>query len=116
MNVMDQETARQRWHQEHVGSWLQLIATLQSEGWEAHLTCAAAPVQVEGSLPNGELFYFRARHSEVSLGIGGHDPADIPEWEETESHTEASWLPAAEGETTIRRLAFRYAQQSNPTQ
>ncbi|MGK5676805.1 hypothetical protein ACSNOB_28695 [Micromonospora sp. URMC 106] len=113
---MDRETARQGWHREHVGSWLQLIATLGSEGWEAHLTCAAAPVQVEGSLPNGEPFYFRARHSNVSLGIGGDDPADVPEWEESESHTDASWLPAAKGEAIIRRLAFRYAQQSNPTE
>ncbi|MET8278095.1 hypothetical protein [Micromonospora sp. NPDC005174] len=113
---MIQETARQRWHQEHVGSWLQLIATLGSEGWEAHLTCAAAPMQVEGSLPNDELFCFRARHSDISLGIGGDDPADIPEWEGSESRTDASWLPAAEGEAIIRRLAFRYAEQSNPTE
>jgi hypothetical protein len=71
-------------------------------------------VQVEGRLPSGERFYFRARHTDVSLGIGGGDPADIPEWEESESHREASWLPAAEGEAIIRRLAFRYAQENKP--
>ncbi|SCL50284.1 hypothetical protein [Micromonospora chersina] len=106
---MDQATARQRWMQQHMTSWLRLAATLRSEGWEAQVTCEAAPVQVEGRLPSGERFYFRARHSDVSLGIGGEDPADIPEWEESESHEEASWLPATDGEAIIRRLALRYA-------
>lgn len=104
------EAARRRWHQQHLASWLQLAATLRSEGWEAQVTCAAAPVQVEGSLPSGERFYFRARHSDVSLGIGGDDPADIPEWEDSESHQGASYLPAASGEAIIRRLACRFLE------
>ncbi|MCP3785136.1 hypothetical protein NLX85_17350 [Micromonospora sp. A3M-1-15] len=102
------EAQRRRWHQQHEMSWLQLAATLRTEGWEAQVTCSAAPVQVEGSLPNGERFYFRARHSDVSLGIGGDDPADIPEWEDSESHHEASYLPAADGEAFIGRLARSY--------
>ncbi|MEU7994514.1 hypothetical protein AB0B83_04115 [Micromonospora sp. NPDC049060] len=107
---MDDE-ARRRWHQQHQASWLQLAATLRTEGWEAQVTCLAVPVQVEGSLPNGERFYFRARHSDVSLGIGGDDPADISEWEDSESHQEASYLPAADGEAIIRRLARRYLEE-----
>ncbi|WP_433344612.1 hypothetical protein [Micromonospora sp. CA-111912] len=102
------EAQRRRWHQQHVASWLQLAATLRTEGWEAQVTCSAAPVQIEGSLLNGDRFYFRARHSDVSLSIGGDDPADIPEWEDSESHQEASYLPAAAGEAIIRRLARRY--------
>lgn len=102
------DEARRRWHQQHSASWLQLAATLRREGWEAQVTCEAAPVQVEGTLPSGERFYFRARHSDVSLGIGGDDPADIPEWEASESHQEASYLPATVGEAMIRRLARRY--------
>ncbi|MEW2472247.1 hypothetical protein AB0875_00505 [Micromonospora gifhornensis] len=107
---MDEE-ARRRWHQHHRTSWLQLAANLRAEGWAAQVTCSAAPVQAEGFLPNGERFYFRARHSDVSLGIGGDDPADIPEWEDSESHQEASYLPAADGEAIIRRLARRYLEE-----
>ena len=102
------DEARRRWHQQHSRSWLQLVATLHSEGWEARVTCEAAPVQVEGTLPSGKRFYFRARHRGVSLGIGGDDPADIPAWEASESHQEASYLPADVGEAIIRRLARRY--------
>lgn len=105
------DDAQRPWHQQHLASWLQLVATLRAEGWEAQVTCAAAPVQVEGSLPNGERFYFRARHSDVSLGIGGNDPADIPEWEDSATHQEASYLPTAVGEAIIRRLARRYLEE-----
>lgn len=75
------------------------------------MTCGADPVQVEGVLPSGERFYFRARHSDVSLGIGGDEPADIPEWEDSESHPEAGYLPAAVGEAIIRRLTRRYQEE-----
>ncbi|WP_223874292.1 hypothetical protein [Salinispora mooreana] len=109
------EAQQRRWHPQHVASWLQLAATLRTEGWEAQVTCSAAPVQVAGSLPNGERFYFRARHSDVSLGIGGDDPADIPKWEDSESHQEASYLPAADGGAIIRRLARRYLEERQPT-
>jgi len=68
-------------------------------------------VQVEGSLPNGERFYFRARHGDVLLGIGGDDPADIPDWEDSESHEGASYLAAVAGEAIIRRLACRYLEE-----
>lgn len=115
MNAMNQDTSPQGQHQHHEPSWLQLAATLRSEGWEANLTCTAAPVQMEGRLPDGELFYFRARHRDVSLGIGGNNPTDIPEWEECELHHTASWLSAAEGEAIIRRLARRYLEQRGPT-
>ncbi|MGC5333500.1 hypothetical protein [Micromonospora sp. DT62] len=105
------DEARRQWHQQHSESWLQLVAALHREGWEAEVTCVAAPVQVEGTLPSGERFYFRARHGDVSLGIGGDNPADIPEWEASESHQEASYLTAAVGGTMIRRLARRYREE-----
>ncbi|RKN13621.1 hypothetical protein D7147_31140 [Micromonospora musae] len=100
--------ARRRWYQQHEASWLRLAATLRAEGWEAQLTSSAAPVQLEGALPGGERFYFRSRHADASLGIGGDDPADLPEWEGSESHQEAGYLPAAAGEAIIRRLLRRY--------
>lgn len=34
------------------------------------ITCGGCPVQAEGVLPDGLLFYFRARHRGVSLGVG----------------------------------------------
>ncbi|GAB6902502.1 hypothetical protein [Kineosporia succinea] len=37
---------------------------------ERRTTCATAPVQIEGTLSNGQFFYFRARHTGISLGIG----------------------------------------------
>ncbi|MEE6262201.1 hypothetical protein [Plantactinospora sonchi] len=56
------------------------VATLRAKGWQADLICPAAPVRVEGRLPDGQPFNFRARHGEVSLGVGGADPADVPAW------------------------------------
>lgn len=105
------ESQRRLWHQQHAASWLQFVATLRIEGWDAQVTCFAAPVQVEGSLPSGERFYFRARHRDVSLGIGGDDPADVPEWEHSESHEEASYLPAVVGEAVVRRFVRRYLEE-----
>jgi hypothetical protein len=92
----------------HPTDWSAAVAVLQAEGWLAKVTCHAAPVQVEGRLPVGPLFYFRARHDEVLLAVGGPDPADAPEWEGSEPHHEASYLPAQEGLAIIRHLAKRY--------
>ncbi|TYC02111.1 hypothetical protein FXF53_10395 [Micromonospora sp. WP24] len=113
---MDQGHAQRLYHQQHLASWLELAANLRSEGWDAQVTCSAAPVQMEGRLPSGERFYFRGRHSDVTLAVGGDDPADIPEWERSESRQEASWLPAAEGEAIVRRLASRYLEQRGSPQ
>jgi hypothetical protein len=96
---------------EHRAEWLAAVATLQAEGWTAELTCTAAPVQVEGRLPSGDLFYFRARHDEALLAIGGPDPADVAAWEHSERHPGASYLPAQEGLAIIRRLARRHDQK-----
>lgn len=65
-------------------------------------------MQLEGSLPNGEKFYFRATHDEARLAIGGHDPSDHADWERSEDHPEASYLSAEHGLPIIERLVAIY--------
>jgi hypothetical protein len=82
---------------------------LNDVGDRADLTCSAAPVQVEGRLPGGEKYYFRARHGEVCLAVGGVDPSNGAAWERCEDHPDASYLPAGDGLAIMRRLAWAYA-------
>jgi hypothetical protein len=100
--------AKQGWAFKHEVEWQAALAALEADGWQAALTCLAAPVQVEGLLPCGERFYFRARHAEACLAVGGADPSDVPVWERCESHPAASYLPAHEGLAVLRRLAGLY--------
>ncbi|WP_273937709.1 hypothetical protein [Kutzneria chonburiensis] len=79
--------------------------TLRAAGWQVDMTCGAAPVQLEGVLPCGELFYFRARHDEVLLAVGGEDPADIAPWEREVEQEDASYLPADPGLRLLAELA-----------
>jgi hypothetical protein len=55
--------------------WERAVTALHREGWTATVS-VPAPVQVFGTLPTGQKYYFRARHTDVSLAIGGDDPAD----------------------------------------
>lgn len=94
---------------EREAGWQAGLVRLRAEGWQAALTCASAPVQIEGRLPSGERFYFRARHDEVSLSVGGTDPAEVQDWERGERYPGASFLPAGDGFAILTRLAQRYA-------
>jgi hypothetical protein len=96
------------WALKHEAEWLAALAALETEGWHGALTCSAAPVQIEGQLPNGERFYFRARHTDACLGVGGADPSDVPAWEQCEPHPDASYLPAHDGVAILHRLADMY--------
>jgi hypothetical protein len=62
-------------------AWLRLLPELRAQGWEVRLTGYEAPLQIEGSVPSGESFYYRCRHQTCSLGIGGEDPVAEPDWE-----------------------------------
>jgi len=64
------------WVATHEQEWDTALAELREAGWQAEMTCLAAPVQVEGVLPCGERFYFRSRHNEILPAVGGEDPAD----------------------------------------
>jgi hypothetical protein len=95
---------------EHEADWRVGLELLRGQSWQADLTCAAAPVQVEGSLPGGELFYFRSRHVDVCLAVGGSDPSDIPAWQQCEPHPDASYLPAGDGIAILQMLAQGYTE------
>ena len=99
--------------EQHRADWDRVINTLHEDGWDVEMTCEQAPVQLEGHLPTGEQFYFRARHRHATLAVGGADPADIPEWEAEEPCTNASYLPASEGLPLIQRLAQAYTERTD---
>jgi hypothetical protein len=88
--------------------WKDAITILNSQGWKARYWGGAAPVQVEGHLPTGENFYFRARSDSASLGVGGEDPADTPSWYSEQSVVGASYLAGAPGLDVILNLWEKY--------
>ena len=101
------------WAGTHQQGWDVALARLREAGWLAEMTCAAAPVQVEGVLPCGERFYFRSRHDEVLLGVGGADPSGGAPWELRAGYgppgeEEASYLPAQPGLRMLLDLAARH--------
>lgn len=108
------------WPREHVAGWEAAVAELRDQGWDVVLLTYEAPVQLEGTLPSGERFYFRARGNEVSLGVGG-DPSDMPEWWDAELYGDegslaASALPSDDGvkllHELLRRNRARQAEQA----
>jgi hypothetical protein len=69
------------------------------------------PVQAEGTIL-GEPFYFRARGSRWSLGIGG-DPVGKPEWEHEEQYGEwpdAGWMNEDEARAFIDKAVGLYRE------
>ena len=93
--------------------WETVFVLLRTEGWTVKNTGLAAPLQLEGRLPSGEAFYFRPRHDEVSMGIGGEDPCDSPTWEGREMYgtgSDASYLPGDDGLAILRRLVDEYRE------
>ena len=102
------EAVTSPWLQEQIEEWERALARLQAEGWTAELTTSAAPVQIQGFLPTGEQFYFRSRHHEASMAIGGDDPADGAPWNAFEICEDASYLPADRGLDIILRMWGQY--------
>ena len=99
------------WYRERQAEWDASLDVLRGEGWVVVLTSLAAPLQLEGQLPTGESFYFRARHDQVSLGVGGDDPSWSPEWEGSEqygSDDDASYLSGEDGLAVLRRLTATF--------
>jgi len=104
---------RSGWAVEHQRTWEAALLTLREAGWQAQMTCLAAPVQLEGVLPCGERFYFRARHDEVLLAIGGTAPSGSPSWERSVRYgqagaEEASYLPAQSGLQLLMDLSAQH--------
>lgn len=112
-DVDDQRPAPRAWDTHARGrEWQQVIDHLTEAGWNASLVTSAAPVQLEGALPGGERFYFRARWNEITLAVGGQDPADTGAWECTvpygDADADASWLDASDGLTILLDLVQQY--------
>jgi hypothetical protein len=84
---------------ELLDDWRESMRGLIRQGWTGEMT-VPAPVQIWGTLPSGEKFYFRARHDEVSLAVGGEDPADGAPWRRVVTYgsgSDASYLSAEDG-------------------
>ena len=68
------------------------------------------PVQAEGTI-DGKPFYFRARGSAWSIGIGG-EPVGSPEWSHREPYGDgqfdAGWMRLHEARAFIEQAAQRY--------
>lgn len=67
------------------------------EGLDVRVTCAGAPVQIEGTI-DGVPLYFRARHNEWSLTIG-----DWSIGTEFGTESDASWMPELQAMAIVER-------------
>jgi hypothetical protein len=95
------------WLSTQVAQWEHALALLRAEGWIARLTCPVAPVQIEGALPSGHGFHFRARHNGVSLRVWPQEKEGRGWQGEVEyagAREAASYLPAADGLPILRDL------------
>jgi hypothetical protein len=93
--------------------WDAALAALREAGWQAEMTCLAAPVQLEGVLPCGEQFYFRSRHDEILPAAGGEDPSGIAPRELRAGYgppggEEAFYLPAQPGLRLLQNLSAEH--------
>lgn len=72
------------------------------------------PVQAEGTIC-GKPFYFRARGSKWSIGIGG-DTVMEPEWYYSEPYGDgpfdAGWMTEDEARSFIKQAAERYLKEA----
>jgi len=86
-------------------------------------TLEACPVQYEGVLGDGRIFYFRARHEGWKFGVGEtKDEAVGAAMGFNEGvfamfgdHDNASWMPAAEAELLIADCVFEYFEKKGAT-
>ena len=105
---------RSEWAVRQVREWEAALALLREAGWkELDFSCLGAPVQILGVLPCGEGFYFRSRHDEVLLAVGGEDPSSTAPWERRASYgqpggEDASYLPGGPGLELILALAAQH--------
>ena len=90
--------------------WNRTLAELRSVGWKAEITCAAAPVQLEGVAPNGEPFAFRARHDIVELQVDAKGPDDRASWSAAVQQEGASYLTGEQGIQILLELWQRYLE------
>lgn len=108
----DSAVTSQAWV-EYEAHWRTALEALRTDGWTVEMVTSAGPVQLEGRVPSGERFYFRARGTRVLLAVGGDDPGDAAPWEQEVSYGAdpfaASYLP---GEVALGILRTLFAQFS----
>jgi hypothetical protein len=104
--MMQQMEDKTEWLTEHLDGWNHALERLRSEGWTVELTCDAAPVQIEGTIPSGESLYFRARGNSVSVRLvrGLKDRFGSAGQEYGTTEFAASYLPADPGAQLLRDL------------
>ena len=78
------------------------------------VTCEACPLQIEGTI-DGVPFYFRARGESWSIGIGGNDPVDAPQWHKCERWGDgryaAGWMKEEEGRNIVEACALQWLSE-----
>jgi hypothetical protein len=57
------------WYVEHLAGWERVVAELRERGWDVQLLSCAAPVQLVGTLPSGESFYFSGDGARLLHGL-----------------------------------------------
>ena len=85
------------------------LAKGEAEGLEVGYLGGNCPVQGEGTI-GGKPFYFRARGSSWSLGIGG-DPVSCPEWYHEAWHgrwPDAGWISDGQAIAFVEAAIRRY--------
>src|SRR5262245_31139700 len=81
---------------------------------DLHIDCIGGncPVQAEGTI-GGEPFYFRARGTHWSIGIGG-DVVGNPDWNREvpwgDGPFSAGWMPIEEAKRIIEQCAKDYME------
>jgi hypothetical protein len=89
--------------------WEPVLEQLRSEGFEARITSLIAPLQLEGTLPSGEAFYFRSEWGGAWLSLGGEDPvfqrawASWKDWEDRKRGEENPVASLIELKTLLER-------------
>ena len=63
--------------------WDSFVVKLRTEHYVARVTTYAAPLQLEGCLPTGESFYFRARWNACTLQVSRDSPELGSNWHDT---------------------------------
>src|ERR1700730_1814537 len=94
--------------------WDSFVVKLRSEHYVARVTTYAAPLQLEGCLPTGESFYFRARWNACTLRVSRDSPELGSNWHDTvelAGEYSASYLEPGEGEAVFRALVLAYLER-----
>lgn len=103
--------------------FMQWCDELEANGYHILWGSGQAPTELQGFLPAGEVFYFRARHTTARIEIGVDNP-DASKWSEVfskvfytrsqeadgDNDQEYSWLDAREARAIFEDLLRAYEE------